>query len=168
MALVALYKRRTKKMSYYLKKTRLKGRTYLSIDESFYSSKTKGTAHRVYKSLGSVETLKENGMEDPVSFYQKEVDRLNEQAVSKTAQRIGESPIRFLGYFPLKSIMEKMTIPQFVRYFNLTNDCACCLPLQQAENVSRCHSMFVPVLRLLIQPIDEWSYVLGSQLREIR
>lgn len=61
-------------MSYYLKKTKLKGRTYLSIDESFYSSKTKGTAHRVFQSLGSVETLKEKGMADPVSFYQKEVD----------------------------------------------------------------------------------------------
>lgn len=109
-------------MSYYLKKTRLKGRTYLSIDESFYSSKTKGTAHRVFKSLGSVETLKEQGMEDPISFYQQEVDRLNEQAISKAAQKIGESPIRFLGYFPLKSILEKMKIPQFVRYFNLTND----------------------------------------------
>lgn len=89
-------------MSYYLKKTRLKGRTYLSIDESFYSSKTKGTAHRVYKSLGSVETLKENGMEDPVSFYQKEVDRLNEQAVSKTAQRIGESPHSISWLFSLE------------------------------------------------------------------
>ena len=29
-------------MAYYLKKTRLKGRTYLSIDESFYNYEKKG------------------------------------------------------------------------------------------------------------------------------
>jgi len=33
----------------------------------------KGTAHRTYKSLGSVETWKEKGMEDPVSHFQEEV-----------------------------------------------------------------------------------------------
>ena len=32
-------------MAYYLKKMKLKGRTYLSIDESFYSHEKKGTAH---------------------------------------------------------------------------------------------------------------------------
>ena len=38
-------------MAFYLKKTKLKGRTYLSIDESFYSHEKKGTAHKCYKSL---------------------------------------------------------------------------------------------------------------------
>ena len=55
-------------MSYYLKKTRLKGRTYLSIDESFYSKEKKGTAHRCFKSLGSVETHIENGIENPIEY----------------------------------------------------------------------------------------------------
>nr|WP_312580170.1 hypothetical protein [Sedimentibacter sp.] len=49
-------------MAYYLKKTKLKGRTYLSIDESFYSHKKKGTAHKCFKSLGSVETNMKNGI----------------------------------------------------------------------------------------------------------
>ena len=66
-------------MSYYLKKTRLKGRTYLSIDESFYSSEKKGTAHRCFKSLGSVETHIKNGIENPIEFFQKEVDKLNNE-----------------------------------------------------------------------------------------
>ena len=34
-------------MAYYLKKTKLKGRTYLSIDESFYNHDKKGTSHRL-------------------------------------------------------------------------------------------------------------------------
>lgn len=51
-------------MAYYLKKTKLKGRTYLSIDESFYSHDKKGTAHKCFKSLGSVETWKKKGVEE--------------------------------------------------------------------------------------------------------
>ena len=38
-------------MAYFLKKTTLKGRTYLSIVESFYSHEKRGAAHRTYKSL---------------------------------------------------------------------------------------------------------------------
>ena len=80
-------------MAYFLKKTPLKGRTYLSIVESFYSHDKKGTAHRTFKSLGSVETLKDNGVDDPIAFYQTEVDRLNlqrkhEMANEKVMQKI--------------------------------------------------------------------------------
>ena len=75
-------------MSYYLKKTTLKGRTYLSIDESFYSNDKKGTAHRCFKSLGSVETLMKNGIDDPVSFYKAEVDKLNKEANEKKVKEI--------------------------------------------------------------------------------
>ena len=53
-------------MAYFLKQTPLKGRTYLSIVESFYDGNKKGTAHKVYKSLSSIETLKKKGIEDPV------------------------------------------------------------------------------------------------------
>ena len=89
-------------MSYYLKKTTLKGRTYLSIDESFYSNDKKGTAHRCFKSLGSVETLMKNGIDDPVSFYKAEVDKLNKEANEKKVKEISVTPERFLGYFLLK------------------------------------------------------------------
>ena len=77
-------------MAYYLKKTKLKGRTYLSIDESFYSHEKRGTAHRCYKSLGSVETWKEKGIVDPISHFQKEVDALNqEKTVDNTRKEVG-------------------------------------------------------------------------------
>lgn len=66
-------------MAFYLKKTKLKGRTYLSIDESFYRHEKKGTAHKCYKSLGSVETWQEKGISDPISHFQKEVDALNQK-----------------------------------------------------------------------------------------
>lgn len=110
-------------MAFYLKKTKLKGRTYLSIDESFYSHEKKGTAHKCYKSLGSVETWIEKGIPDPISYFQKEVDSLNQEKAVAGIRKISDvSPIRYLGYFPLKSILEKMQVKKYVDYFKLTND----------------------------------------------
>lgn len=110
-------------MAYFLKKTTLKNRTYLAIYDSFYSHDKKGAAHKCYKSLGSVETLKKNGMEDPIGFYQKEVDVLNQQRKEKGTRKISDvSPILYLGYFPLKAILEKLEIQKYVNYFKLTND----------------------------------------------
>lgn len=110
-------------MAYYLKKTKLKGRTYLSIDESFYSHEKQGTAHKCFKSLGSVETWIEKGIPDPVLHFQKEVDALNQEKAHAGVRKISEvSPIRYLGYFPLKMLLEKMHIQKYVDYFKLTND----------------------------------------------
>jgi hypothetical protein len=110
-------------MAYYLKKTLLKGRTYLSIDESFYSHDKKGTAHRCHKSLGSVETLKSKGMDDPITYYQMEVDALNKERSNEGVRKISDkSPLLHLGYFPLKGIMDKLKIKKYVDYFKLTTD----------------------------------------------
>lgn len=122
MALVALYCRGDI-MAFYLKKTKLKGRTYLSIDESFYSHEKKGTAHKCYKSLGSVETWIEKGIADPISHFQKEVDTLNQEKADSGTRKISDvSPVRYLGYFPLKSILEKLKVQKYVDYFKLTKD----------------------------------------------
>lgn len=110
-------------MAFYLKKTKLKGRTYLSIDESFYSQEKKGTAHRCYKSLGSVETWMGNGISDPIAHFQKEVDSLNLERSQENVRKISDvSPILYLGYFPFKAIMEKLHIRKYVDYFHLTHD----------------------------------------------
>lgn len=110
-------------MAFYLKKTKLKGRTYLSIDESFYSHEKKGTAHKCFKSLGSVETWIQKGIPDPIAHFQKEVDALNLEKADAGVRKISDvSPIQYLGYFPLKSILEKMHIKKYVDYFKLTND----------------------------------------------
>ena len=110
-------------MAYFLKKTILKGRTYLSICESFYNHEKKGTAHKTFKSLGSVETHLANGTADPIAFYQEEVDALNK---TRTADRIkmisSKSPLLHLGYFPLKSVMDKLKVKKYIDVFKLTND----------------------------------------------
>jgi Transposase len=110
-------------MAYYLKKTKLKGRTYLSIDESFYSHGKKGTAHKCFKSLGSVETLMKDGIVDPVAHFQKEVDALNQEKANTGVRKISDrSPNLYLGYFPFQSILDKLHIKKYVDYFKLANN----------------------------------------------
>lgn len=110
-------------MAFYLKKTRLKGRTYLSIDESFYSHEKKGTAHRCYKSLGSVETWIANGIDDPISHFQNEVDSLNMQRSRDSVRKISDlSPILYLGYFPFKAILLKLNVRKYIDFFRLNHD----------------------------------------------
>lgn len=152
-------------VAYFLKKSKLKGRTYLAIYNSFYSHDKKGTAHACLKSLGSVETLKKNGMEDPIAFYQEEVDALNKARASEGIRKIGDvSPLMYLGYFPLKSIMEKMGIKKYVDYFKLTNDFQYDLyellsSLVYARSVNPCSKSrtFHEVLPRLYQPCN-YSY----------
>jgi len=110
-------------MAFFLKKATLKGRTYLSICESFYNPNKKGTAHKTFKSLGSIETLKDNGIDDPIAFYQKEVNALNQEKMSVGVRQISDvSPNLYLGYFPLKAILDKLKIKKYVDYFKLAND----------------------------------------------
>ena len=110
-------------MAYFLKKATLKGRTYLSICESFYHPQKKGTAHKTFKSLDSVETWKEKGFEDPISHFQKEVDALNQKKATAGVRKISDkSPNMYLGYFPFQSILDKLHIKKYVDYFKLTNN----------------------------------------------
>ncbi len=107
-------------MAYFLKKSTLKGRTYLSIVDSFYSHEKRGAIHRTYKSLSSVESWQAKGIADPISYFQKEVDELNSQRKLNHAPEISElSPKRFLGYFPLKSILEDLNIRKYINFFKL-------------------------------------------------
>jgi transposase len=110
-------------MAYFLKKAKLKSRTYLAIYESFYNHEKKETAHRCHRSLGSVESLVESGIEDPIAHFQKEVDELNRIRDEAGARKISDvSPVLYLGYFPLKLIMDKLKIKKYVDFFKLAND----------------------------------------------
>lgn len=110
-------------MAYFLKKTKSKTRTYLAIYESFYSHAKKGTAHKCYKSLESVETHIANGISDPIAHFQKEVDELNKEKDEKGILKITDKPpILHLGYFPLANLMDKLKIKHYVDFFKFTND----------------------------------------------
>lgn len=110
-------------MAFFLKVSKHQSRTYLSIYESFYSPDVKGTRHRSYRSLGNIQKLIDSGIDDPISYYQKEVDRLNAQRKAECANRkinqrlISEiSPERYLGYFPLANIMTNLDVREHFDY----------------------------------------------------
>lgn len=102
-------------MAYFLKKAKQQNRTYLAIYESFYSPDVKGTKHRCFKSLGSVETLITQGIHDPISHFQNQVDEMNakaklEKSNNKIKQISDSSPICHLGYFPLANILNVLDV----------------------------------------------------------
>jgi len=110
-------------MAYFLKKTVTKNRTYLAIYESFYDPKKKGTAHKSYRSLGSLETLIEQGMADPIAHYQAEVDALNAARKEEGVRLISEvSPMKHLGYFPLQSILRQLNIENYIDLYQYTTN----------------------------------------------
>ena len=114
-------------MAYFLKKSNYKKGTYLQIYESFYDPERKGGAHRSYKALGYVHELQAKGIEDPISFYQEEVAKLNQEfqasKKAKKAQQISdESPEKFLGYFPMKNINDKLSVKKYIDLMQTATD----------------------------------------------
>ena len=50
-------------------------------------------------------------MEDPVAYYEKEVERLNEEKESEDAQKVSDkAPFKYGGHFIIKSIIEKLEV----------------------------------------------------------
>lgn len=110
-------------MAYFLKIAKQKDRTYLAIYESFYHHGKKGTAHRCYKSLGSVESHIANGISDPVAHFREEVAALNRARKEVGVRKISDkSPVVYLGHFPLKCILDKLRVKTYVDYFKLAKD----------------------------------------------
>ena len=114
-------------MAYFLKKTNNKKGTYLQIYESYYDPERKGGAHRSYKPIGYIHELVEKGIDDPVSYFQAEVDELNiqhnEKKAAEKAKTISdESPEKFLGYFPLKSLNDALRTKQYIDLMQTATD----------------------------------------------
>lgn len=114
-------------MAFFLKKTNNKKGTYLQIYESFYEPKRGHTAHRSYKPLGYVHELQAKGIEDPISFYKSEVNKLNQEFKTtknsdKTRQISDESPEKLIGYFPLKNINDKLSVKKYIDLMQTATD----------------------------------------------
>ena len=106
-------------MAYFLKKTNHKKGTYLQIYESYYNPERKTGAHRSYKPIGYVHELQAKGIEDPISFYKEEVQKLNQEfqkrkQAEKVRQISEESPEKLLGYFPLKNLCDSFGCKKYI------------------------------------------------------
>lgn len=106
-------------MAYFLKKTNNKKGTYLQIYESYYDPERKGGAHRSYKPIGYVHELQQSGVDDPITFYSEEVQKLNQEHRKNKQQEkhrliADESPEKFLGYFPLKNLNDSLNCKKYI------------------------------------------------------
>ena len=114
-------------MAYFLKKTKTKNDIYLQIYESFYDPERKGSAHRSYRPVGYVNKLIASGIEDPISYFQQEVDSLNQKlsadkALSRQRQISDVSPEKLLGYFPLKNINDRLSAKKYIDLMQTATD----------------------------------------------
>ena len=114
-------------MAYFLKKSNYKKGTYLQIYESFYDPERKGGAHRSYKALGYVHELQAKGIDDPITFYQEEVMKLNQELTAiknanKARQISDDSPEKLIGYFPMKNINDKLSVKKYIDLMQTATD----------------------------------------------
>lgn len=114
-------------MAYFLKKTKNKKGLYLQIYESFYDPERGHTAHKSFKPIGYLHELIEKGIDDPITFYQEEVDKLNltfqVAKKNKKAKQISEdTPEKLLGYFPLKNINDKLSVKKYIDLMQTATD----------------------------------------------
>lgn len=101
-------------MAYFLKVSHIKKGTYLQIYESFRDKSRHCSAQKSFKSLGYLDDLIASGIDDPISFYKSEVDKMNKKAKKEkedlAIKKIDDSPIKNLGYFLVKGVFNKLRI----------------------------------------------------------
>ena len=101
-------------MAYFLKVSHLKKGDYLQIYDSFHDKEKKHSVHKSYKALGYLDDLIASGIDDPISFYKAEVDKMNKKVKKDkeelSIKKIGESPVKNLGYFLIKGLYNKLGV----------------------------------------------------------
>lgn len=104
-------------MRFFLKKTERKKGTYLQIYISKYFPEIKGNRNNSYKTLGYVEDIKKSeGIEDPISYYQEEIKKMNKEFKKNEEVQIGEtSTQKYLGYFLLKAVWDKLDVEKTLK-----------------------------------------------------
>lgn len=114
-------------MAYFLKKTKNKKGTYLQIYESYYDPQRKGGAHRSYKPIGYVHELQAKGIDDPITVFSEEVQKLNQEynkkkQAEKERQISENSPEKLLGYFPLKNLNDSLACKKYIDLMQSVTD----------------------------------------------
>ncbi len=114
-------------MAFFLKKTNNKKGTYLQIYSSFYDPERGHTAHKSFKPIGYVHELQAKGIDDPISFYKEEVNKLNQEFkaaknAKKAKQISDDSPEKLMGYFPVKNINDKLSVKKYIDLMQTATD----------------------------------------------
>lgn len=108
-------------MSYFVKQTKKGDKIYLQIYNSYYVKGQKNNKSKCCKTLGFVDDLIAQGIDDPINHYKEECKKMNQQANdSKKAAKlelINDDDYYFnYGYFVPKSVMNTLNVK---RLFNM-------------------------------------------------
>lgn len=103
-------------MAYFLKTSHYKKGDYIQIYFSFRDPETRKPRNKCYKTLGYIEDLKASGIADPVSYYKKQIELLNEEYKKKkdpAARTISEAGAsRSIGYFPAQIYWNRLHLDE--------------------------------------------------------
>lgn len=106
-------------MAYFLKTSHYKKGDYIQIYYSFRDPETRKPRNKCYKTLGYIEDLKAQGIADPVSYYKKQIELLNDERRKKknpahrTISNAGAS--RNIGYFPAQMYWNVLNLDDLFR-----------------------------------------------------
>lgn len=110
-------------MSFYIKKTKKDKGLYLQIYNTHMEIGKKYPVSSCHKTLGYYEVLKEKLGEDPIEFYQKEVDELNAKnkinRILNKVRKIEENDTYNFGYFLIQNIVKDLKVENDLENFNL-------------------------------------------------
>lgn len=112
-------------MIYFLKKsTPSKKGLYLQIYTNSYDNNTKKKTTSCYKTLGYVSDLIAKGIPDPISYYQEEIKKLNENLRQSEAPQISDkSSSKYAGHFLISSLFDLLKMDDTLNFMATSFKC---------------------------------------------
>ena len=106
-------------MAYYLRQDKKKKGTYLQMYESYWDKEKKQPRSRNIESFGYVSNLISNEIPDPVSYYQKYVEKKNREHADSVADQTRPRAFtaqleKNIGYFLASSLLSELNVRETI------------------------------------------------------
>ena len=106
-------------MAYYLRQDKKKKGTYLQMYESYWDKEKKQPRSRNIESFGYVSNLISNEIPDPVSYYQKYVEKKNREHADSVADQTRPRAFtaqleKNIGYFLAASLLSELNVRETI------------------------------------------------------
>ena len=112
-------------MAFFLRQIKRKNDTYLCVYETYRDRNKKTVVNKYVKSFGSIEKLKSDKIQDPLTYFKEEVNKMNFEFNKKRYEdklkHIQDSPLRYLGYFPIFKILSKLNVKKVIDFLQLSS-----------------------------------------------
>ena len=106
-------------MAYYLRQDKKKKGTYLQMYESYWDKEKKQPRSRNIESFGYVSDLISDEIPDPVSYYQKYVEKKNREHADSVADKTRPraftvQPEKNIGHFLVASLLSELNVKEMI------------------------------------------------------